>query len=94
MVFPKLSGRSCCSRVMFHPGLRPKEEPKVAVRARRPAAPVPAEVTVKDGHVAPMTGPQAHLGKDNETVPARPSTNSTPAGLEIGGAKVKFLNSW
>jgi branched-chain amino acid transport system substrate-binding protein len=23
-------------------------------------------VVVKLGHVAPMTGPQAHLGKDNE----------------------------
>ena len=39
-----------------------KEEPKPV------AAPAPAakpEVVVKIGHVAPMTGPQAHLGKDN-----------------------------
>ena len=39
------------------------------------AAPAPApapkpEVTVKIGHVAPMTGPQAHLGKDNEAAPS------------------------
>ena len=44
-----------------------KEEPKPVAA---PAAPAPAAkptVVVKLGHVAPMTGPQAHLGKDNES---------------------------
>ena len=43
-----------------------KEAPPVAAPAA-PAAPVAKpEVVVKLGHVAPLTGPQAHLGKDNE----------------------------
>ena len=40
-----------------------KEEPKPVAPAAAPAMP---EVTVKIGHVGPTTGPQAHLGKDNE----------------------------
>ena len=41
-----------------------KEEPKPVAT---PATPIgKPEVVVKLGHVAPMTGPQAHLGKDNE----------------------------
>ncbi len=45
-----------------------KEEPKPAAAPAAPAAPAatPA-IVVKLGHVAPMTGPQAHLGKDNES---------------------------
>jgi branched-chain amino acid transport system substrate-binding protein len=44
-------------------GCGQKEEPKAAAPAAPAAKP---EVVVKLGHVAPMTGPQAHLGKDNE----------------------------
>lgn len=67
-----------------------KEEPKPAAPA---AAPVPAakpEVTVKLGHVAPMTGPQAHLGKDNENGALLAVEELNAKGLEIGGAKIKF----
>jgi ABC-type branched-subunit amino acid transport system substrate-binding protein len=42
--------------------------------SRSPATPAgKPEVVVKLGHVAPMTGPQAHLGKDNENGAASPS---------------------
>ncbi|HRE19161.1 MAG TPA: branched-chain amino acid ABC transporter substrate-binding protein, partial [Rhodocyclaceae bacterium] len=48
------------------------------------------EVTVKLGHVAPMTGPQAHLGKDNENGAVLTIEELNAQGLEIGGAKIKF----
>ena len=63
-----------------------KEEAKPAAAA--PAA--PAEVVVKLGHVAPMTGPQAHLGKDNENGAQLAIEELNAKGLEIGGAKVRF----
>ena len=53
-------------------GCGQKEEPKPPPAPAPVAAPVPPppppkpEVTVQLGHVAPLTGPQAHLGKDNE----------------------------
>jgi branched-chain amino acid transport system substrate-binding protein len=64
-----------------------KEEPKPV------AAPAPVakpEVLVKLGHVAPMTGPQAHLGKDNENGAVLAIEELNARGMEIGGAKVKF----
>ena len=62
-----------------------KEEPKPVAA---PAA--PQELVVKVGHVAPMTGPQAHLGKDNENGARLAIEELNAQGLEIGGAKVKF----
>ena len=73
-------------------GCGQKEEPKPPVAAPV-AAPVPApkpEVTVKLGHVAPLTGPQAHLGKDNENGARMAIDELNAKGLEIGGAKIKF----
>ena len=65
-----------------------KEEPKpVAVPAVPAGKP---EVVVKLGHVAPMTGPQAHLGKDNENGALLAIEELNAKGLEIGGAKIKF----
>ena len=44
-----------------------KEEPKKAEAPKAaPAAPVEEVVTIKIGHVGPLTGGIAHLGKDNE----------------------------
>ncbi|TXG87143.1 MAG: branched-chain amino acid ABC transporter substrate-binding protein [Rhodocyclaceae bacterium] len=77
-------------------GCGQKEEPKPQAAAPAPApaaAPAPApkpEVTVKIGHVAPMTGPQAHLGKDNESGAKLAIEELNAQNLEIGGAKVKF----
>ncbi|HJW26297.1 MAG TPA: branched-chain amino acid ABC transporter substrate-binding protein [Rhodocyclaceae bacterium] len=65
-----------------------KEEPKSAAAPAGSAA--KPEVTVKLGHVAPMTGPQAHLGKDNENGARLAVDELNAQGLEIGGAKVKF----
>lgn len=80
-------------------GCSQKEEPKPqaaapaapAAAAAAPAAPAPApEVVVKLGHVAPLTGPQAHLGKDNENAARMAVEELNAKGLEIGGAKVKL----
>lgn len=74
-------------------GCGQKEEPKAAAPAPAPAAAAPAtpatpEITVKIGHVAPLTGPQAHLGKDNENAARMAIDELNAKGLEIGGAKV------
>ncbi|MFO1345174.1 MAG: branched-chain amino acid ABC transporter substrate-binding protein [Rhodocyclaceae bacterium] len=76
-------------------GCSKKEEPAPAPAPAPAAAPAPApapkpEVTVKIGHVAPMTGPQAHLGKDNESGAKLAIEELNAQNLEIGGAKVKF----
>ncbi|MBK8890087.1 MAG: branched-chain amino acid ABC transporter substrate-binding protein [Dechloromonas sp.] len=73
-----------------------KEEPKPAAAPAAPAAPAAAapaqkpEIIVKLGHAAPMTGPQAHLGKDNENGAVLAIEELNAKGLEIGGAKIKF----
>ena len=66
-----------------------KEEPKPAAAPAATPAGKP-EVVVKLGHVAPMTGPQAHLGKDNENGARLAVEELNAKGVEIGGAKVKF----
>ncbi len=66
-----------------------REEPAKAEAAKAPAA-APAEV-LKIGHVAPLTGGIAHLGKDNENG-ARMAVDEINAagGLEVGGKKYKL----
>lgn len=65
-----------------------KEAPAPVAAPAAPAA--KPEVVVKLGHVAPMTGPQAHLGKDNESGALLAVEELNAQGVEIGGAKVKF----
>src|ERR1700704_5517 len=62
----------------------PKAAPKV--EAPKP----PAEVTVKIGQASPLTGPQAHLGKDNDNGARLAIEEANAKGLMIGGAKIKF----
>ena len=61
--------------------------------APQPAAPAPAPVTIiKIGHVGPLTGGIAHLGKDNENG-ARMAIDEANAGNPmVGGQKVKGYN--
>ena len=55
------------------------------------AAPAPAPVQViKLGHVGPLTGAIAHLGKDNENGARLAIEEANAKGIEIGGKKVKF----
>jgi branched-chain amino acid transport system substrate-binding protein len=94
--FPGITLALAASIAMI--GCGQKEEPKPQAAAPAPAvapaAPPPPppkpEVTVKLGHVAPMTGPQAHLGKDNENGAKLAVEELNAQALEIGGAKIKF----
>ena len=55
------------------------------------AAPAAPPVTVvKIGHVGPLTGGIAHLGKDNENGARLAIDEANAAGTTIGGQKVKF----
>ncbi|MDF2444877.1 MAG: branched-chain amino acid transporter substrate-binding protein [Moraxellaceae bacterium] len=45
---------------------------------------------VKVGHAAPLTGPQAHLGKDNENGVRLAIDELNARGFEVGGKKVTF----
>ena len=49
------------------------------------------DVVIKIGHAAPLTGPQAHLGKDNENGAAMAIEELNNRGLNIGGNKVRFI---
>lgn len=54
------------------------------------AAKTDGVVIVKVGHAAPLTGPQAHLGKDNENGVRLAIDELNAKGFEIGGRKVQF----
>ncbi|MBI3044187.1 MAG: branched-chain amino acid ABC transporter substrate-binding protein [Betaproteobacteria bacterium] len=63
-----------------------QEAPPPKAEAPKP----PAEVVVRIGQVSPLTGPQAHLGKDNDNGARLAIEELNAKGLVIGGAKVKF----
>jgi branched-chain amino acid transport system substrate-binding protein len=46
--------------------------------------------TIKIGQVSPLTGPQAHLGKDNDNGARLAIEEVNAKGVTIDGAKVKF----
>ncbi len=48
------------------------------------------ELLVRIGSVAPLTGPQAHLGKDNENGTRLAIEDANAKGIVIGGKKVHF----
>ncbi len=48
------------------------------------------EIVVKIGHVGPTTGPQAHLGKDNENGARMAIDDANAKGIVIDGKKIKF----
>lgn len=49
------------------------------------------ELTVKIGQVSPLTGPQAHLGKDNDNGARLALDEINAAGVMLGGRKIKFV---
>ncbi len=52
---------------------------------------VAGEMTVKIGQVSPLTGPQAHLGKDNDNGARLALEEINATGVTLGGKKVKFV---
>jgi branched-chain amino acid transport system substrate-binding protein len=72
-------------------GCGKEEPPPPPPKAEQPPAPPPKPtISVKIGHSAPLTGPQSHLGKDNENGALLAIEEANAKNLEIGGAKVKF----
>jgi len=49
-----------------------------------------SETVIKIGQASPLTGPQAHLGKDNDNGARLAIEEQNAKGLTIGGAKVRF----
>lgn len=49
------------------------------------------ELVVKIGHVGPVSGPDAHLGKDNELGAKMAIDELNAKGVVIGGKKAKFV---
>src|SRR5947209_2403935 len=48
------------------------------------------DITVRIGHVGPVSGPQAHYGKDNENGARMAVDDLNAKGVTIGGKKAKF----
>ena len=65
------------------------EEKKPAPAVAAPPPPPPMEV-VKLGHVGPLTGGIAHLGKDNENGARLAVDEANAKGVTLGGKKVKL----
>jgi len=50
-----------------------------------------AQEVIKIGHVGPVSGPQSHLGKDNENGANMAVADLNAKGIKIGGKPVKFV---
>lgn len=84
----KILSLSVATAVLLMGCGKKEEAPKPAAA---PAAPVaPATTVVKIGHVAPLTGGIAHLGKDNENGARLAVDEANAAGIKLGGVPVKF----
>jgi branched-chain amino acid transport system substrate-binding protein len=67
-----------------------QEEPKKAAEAPKAAAPPPG-ITIMIGHVGPLTGGIAHLGKDNENGARLAIEQANEAKIQIDGKEAKFV---
>src|SRR5882724_5350637 len=67
-----------------------KETPQTAKKEGAGKAPAVGAAEVKIGHVGPLTGGIAHLGKDNENGARLAVEEANAAGTRIGGTAVKF----
>ena len=72
---------------------KPKPEAKApAAQPSGPApAPAPAGIEIKIGHVGPLTGGIAHLGKDNENGARLAVEEANAAKIQIDGKDAKFV---
>ena len=61
-----------------------------AVVAGMGSAAMAQEQVIKIGHIGPVSGPQAHFGKDDENGVRMAIEDLNAKGMEIGGKKVKF----
>ncbi len=74
-------------------GCGDKSAPKPAAKSDAPAAaaaPAAAGIEIKIGHVGPLTGQIAHLGKDNENGARLAIEQANEAKIKIDGKDAKF----
>ncbi|HEY7239107.1 MAG TPA: branched-chain amino acid ABC transporter substrate-binding protein [Burkholderiales bacterium] len=71
-------------------GEQQKPAAKGDAKASAEAAKAPAAQEVRIGHVAPLTGGIAHLGKDNENGARLAIDEANAAGVKLGGSPVRF----
>jgi branched-chain amino acid transport system substrate-binding protein len=79
---------ACLAAAALLAGCGGQEEP--AQPAERAAAGGAEPLVVKIGHAAPLTGPVAHLGKDNENGTRLAIDEANAANPVIGGRPVRF----
>lgn len=70
-------------------GCGEEKKPEPAKKAEAP--PPPPSVEIKIGHVGPMTGGIAHLGKDNENGVRMAVDEANAAKIKIDGKDAKFV---
>lgn len=66
------------------------KKPEPAKPAVQAPPPPPPSVEIKIGHVGPLTGSIAHLGKDNENGARLAVEEANAKGLKLGGKSVKL----
>lgn len=71
-------------------GKSPTEQAAPAGKAVPVQAVSSGELLVRIGAVAPLTGNQAHIGKDNESGTRMAIDDANARGIVIGGRKVRF----
>ena len=62
----------------------------LAVAAVSAALPALAQEVVRIGHVGPVSGPQAHYGRDNENGARMAVDELNAQGVTIAGKKLRF----
>src|SRR3954471_15477542 len=73
-------------------GCGDKSPPKPAAKSEAPAAAAATpSMEIKIGHVGPLTGGIAHLGKDNENGARLAIDQANEAKIKIGGKEAKFV---
>ena len=72
-------------------GCGEKPAPKPAAKAEAPAPAAAPALEIKIGHVGPLTGQIAHLGKDNENGARLAIEQANQAGIKIDGKDAKFV---
>src|SRR5437773_10373974 len=68
-----------------------KETPPTAKKEGAAPAASSTAAEIKIGHVAPLTGGNAHLGKDNENGARLAIEEANAANIKIGGKTAKFV---
>lgn len=67
-----------------------KPTPASSVAASSAPAEAPTELVIRIGHAAPLTGPQAHLGKDNENAIRLAIDELNAEAIVIDGKRARF----